>query len=313
MSMYRDKPQYILKYRSALFDSMRWENFEARDNDIVITTSYKAGTTWMQAICAALVFQKPKPPIPQDELSPWLDANFAPIEEVLAQLEGLTNRRYIKTHLPLDGIPFLDEVKYIFIGRDGRDVFMSMWNHWHNMKPEVIHKLNDAPGRQGPAIPLPHQGVEDIAAGFDVWLNGSPFHWESNGFPFWSHLRHAATWWEYRHLPNILMVHFEDLLKDTDGEMRRISEYLGIPVNEDIWQDLVDGVSFDSMKSNAKNMAPGGSAGVWKDTSNFFHKGTNKRWQGVLSHEQNSAYAELALKECGPELAQWLELGGRID
>jgi len=311
--MSSDKPKYTLKYQSALFDSNRWDNFQARNDDIVITTSYKAGTTWMQGICAALVFQKSKPPIPQDELSPWLDANFGPIEEVLAQLEGLTNRRYIKTHLPLDGIRFLDEIKYIFVGRDGRDVFMSMWNHWHNMKPEVIHEMNNAPGRQGPPISLPLGGVEDIAAGFDDWLSRSSFDWETNGFPFFSHLHHAATWWEYRHLPNILMVHFEDLLKDTDGEMRRISEYLGIPVNEDIWQDLVDGVSFDSMKSNAKNMAPGGSQDIWKDTSNFFHKGTNKRWQGVISQEQSSAYAELALKECGPELAQWLEFGGRMD
>ena len=311
--MSSDKPQYTLKYQSALFDSNRWDAFQARNDDIVITTSYKAGTTWMQGICAALVFQQPKPPVPQDQLSPWLDANFGPVEDVLAMLDGLSNRRYIKTHLPLDGIRFFDEIKYIYVGRDGRDVFMSMWNHWHNMKPEVIHEMNNAPGRQGPPIALPDEDGGDINAGFDVWLSKSSFDWETNGFPFWSHLHHAKTWWDYRDLPNILVVHFDDLLKDTNGEMRRISEYLDIPVNEDIWQSLVDGVSFASMKSNAENMAPGGSQGIWKDTSNFFHKGTNKRWQGVISEEQNASYAELALEVCGPELAQWLEFGGRID
>ena len=93
-------------YRSALIDGQRWDNFKVRDDDIIITTSYKAGTTWVQGICASLVFQAPEPPVPQDQLSPWLDANFGPIEDVLARLEALESRRDIKTPLPLDGLRF---------------------------------------------------------------------------------------------------------------------------------------------------------------------------------------------------------------
>ncbi|MDA1371356.1 MAG: sulfotransferase domain-containing protein [Proteobacteria bacterium] len=304
------RPEMSREYRSALVNGKRWENFKVRNGDIVITTSYKAGTTWMQGICAALVFQAPEPPVPQDALSPWLDANFGPIDDVLARLEGLQSRRYIKTHLPLDGIKFFDESKYIFVGRDGKDVWMSMWNHWHNMNPEVIEGLNNAPDREGP--PLMH-APDDIGPAFDEWLTRGSFPWENDGYPFWSHLYHARSWWNYRHLPNILMVHFEDLLSDTDAEMRRISEFLEIPVEEDVWPSLVEGVSFKSMKSNAAKMAPGATEGVWKDTSNFFHKGTNKRWQGVLTDDQVAAYDTLALNELGPELAQWLEFGGRID
>ena len=303
-------PVFKHRYVCAVCDSNRWNNFKSRNGDIVITTSYKAGTTWMQGICAALVFQAPEPPIPQDELTPWLDANFAPIEEVLAQLEGLTNRRYIKTHLPLDGIKYYEDIKYIFVGRDGKDVFMSMWNHWHNMIPEVIDEMNNAPGREGPTY---KHAPEDIGPAIDDWLTKGTFDWESDGFPFWSHLNHARSWWDYRHLPNILMVHFEDLLKDLDQEMRRISDYLGIPIDEEIWGSLVEGSTFGSMKSNAKKMAPGATAGLWKDTSNFFHKGTNKRWEGVFTDEQIATYNENAHRICGPQLAQWLEFGGHID
>lgn len=304
------RPEIKHYYRSALMDAKRWDNFKVRDDDIVITTSYKAGTTWMQGICAALVFQAPRPPVPQDELTPWLDANFGPIEEVLAMLEGLENRRYIKTHLPLDGIRFFDEIKYIFVGRDGKDVWMSMWNHWHNMNPDVIDEMNNHPEREGPELA---HAVDDIGPAFDEWLSRSSFDWESDGYPFWSHLHHAKTWWDFRHLPNILFVHYDDLLKDTDTEMRRISAYLDIPVNEEIWPSLLEAVSFQSMKKDAATMGPGATQGVWKDSSNFFHKGTNKRWQGVLSEEQIKAYDELALRKLGPELAQWLEFGGRID
>ena len=264
----------------------------------------------MQGICAALVFQQPQPPIPQDALTPWLDANFAPIDVILELLEGLEHRRYIKTHLPLDGLKFFEEIKYIFIGRDGKDVWMSMWNHWHNMTYDGIETLNNAPGRQGPPLQHPPQ---EIAPAFDEWLSRGSFEWEGDGYPFWSHLHHANTWWEFRHLPNILFVHYEDLLKDLDGEMRRLSAYLDIPVNEDLWPSLVEGMTFKPMKANAEFMAPGASQGIWKDTSKFFHKGTNKRWQGVLTDEQVAAYDALAQRQLGKELALWLEFGGRID
>ena len=134
-------------YQNYILDSTHWDGFQVRDGDIVIATSYKTGTTWMQGICAALVFQAPELPAAQDDLSPWLDARFAPAEETLALLEGLTHRRYIKTHLPLDGLPFSDRIKYIFVGRDGLDVFMSLWHHWNNMRPESIDEINATPGR----------------------------------------------------------------------------------------------------------------------------------------------------------------------
>ena len=144
-----DKPQQTRHYQNALMNSAKWSHFKPRPDDIIITTSYKAGTTWMQGICAALVFQQPQPPVPQDELTPWFDSNFGPLEDVIAKVEGLQSRRYIKTHCPIDGIKFFDEVKYIFVGRDGRDVFASMWNHWHNLKPEFLDALNNAPDRKG--------------------------------------------------------------------------------------------------------------------------------------------------------------------
>ncbi len=298
--------QMLHHYQNAVMNSAKWEHFNARPDDIIITTSYKAGTTWLQGICAALVFQQPQPPVPQDELSPWFDSNFGPLDEVIKLIEGLENRRYIKTHCPLDGIKYFGEMKYIFVGRDGRDVFMSMWNHWHNLRPEAIDELNNAPDREGPIYPYP---PDSLSEAFDEWLVRGSFDWEQDGYPFWSHLHHAQSWWDYRHLPNILFVHFDDLLSDIDGQMRRITDYLDIPVNEEIWPDLLDGVSFKEMKNNAQKMAPGASHGIWKDSSRFFDKGTSKRWQGVLTEEQSQRYEELAAQRLEPELKRWLAAG----
>lgn len=301
-----NKPQQLHHYQNAIMNSGKWAYFIPRSDDIIITTSYKAGTTWMQGICAALVFQQPQPPVPQDELTPWFDSNFAPLDVVLEQIQGLSNRRYIKTHCPLDGIRFFDEVKYIFVGRDGRDVFMSMWNHWYNLNPESIDALNNAPDRRGFQIPYRGDSINDA---FDEWLARGTFDWEQDGYPFWSHLHHAQSWWDYRHLPNILFVHFDDLLADLDKQMRRISAYLDIPVNEAIWPSLLQGVSFTEMKTNAQHMAPGANHGAWRDNSNFFHKGTNRRWQGVLSEAQSQRYEQISAERLDPELNRWLASG----
>jgi aryl sulfotransferase len=289
-------------------DSNRWDAFVPRGDDIIITTSYKAGTTWIQAICAALVFQQPQPPVAQDELSPWFDSNFAPLDVVVQHIAGLHNRRYLKTHCPLDAIKFFEEVKYIFAGRDGRDVFMSLWNHWNNMTPAIIAGLNNAPDRRGQELPSPPDSINDA---FDDWLRRGTVDWEQDGYPFWSHLHHAQSWWDYRELPNILFVHFADLLEDPDGQIRRISRYLDIPVNEDIWPALLRGVSFEEMKANAHKMAPGATHGAWKDNANFFHKGTNRRWEGVLTATQLAGYERLSARQLTPDLQQWLQHGSR--
>ena len=143
-------------------------------------------------------------------------------------------------------------------------------------------------------------------AAFDEWLTKASFSWEKDGYPFWSHHYHAQSWWNFRHLDNILFVHFADLLDDLGGQMRRISDYLDIPVNEAIWPALVRSVTFDEMKSNAHKRAPGADKGIWKDATNFFHKGTNRRWEGALTLDQIKHYEQLVDELLEPDLGRWL-------
>jgi hypothetical protein len=78
-------PDAPTRYRSSEEDSARWLGFPFRDGDIVISTRSKSGTTWVQMICALLVFQRTELPAPLGELSPWLDWLVAPRDEVLAK------------------------------------------------------------------------------------------------------------------------------------------------------------------------------------------------------------------------------------
>ncbi len=300
-------------YQNHHLDSTRWDYFEHRPGDIVISTSYKAGTTWMQAIIGNLLFPDSMTPVPANQLSPWLDSRNFPLELVLNQLREQTGpkfiRRFIKTHLPLDGLPFHPEVQYVVVGRDARDVFMSLLNHWSNHTPMFFQIVNSVPGRVGDAFPV-FEG--DIHSRWRDWMTRGWFDWETDGYPYWSHLHHCASWWEFRELPNIHFVHYADLLADLEGQMRRLARELEIPVPEERWAGLVNACTFASMKEEAERSA-GTLKLFWKDgASTFFNKGTNGRWRDTLSAGDLALYEAATARTLTPECRRWLEEGGAV-
>ena len=302
-------PQNTRTYQCHHFDSTRWKYLEHRADDIVIATSYKAGTTWAQGIIANLLFPDGNFPAPPAALSPWLDMRLLPLELILGGLDAQPHRRFIKTHLPLDGMRYEEDVKYLYITRDGRDVFMSLWNHYRHMTPEFLHLINIIPGRVGEEFP---RAPEDIHEFWSHWVDQSCFADEVGGWPYWSHLSNVQSWWNYRHLPNIRLVHYNDLLADTEGEIREIARYLEIDVPESAWPGIVDAVSFKEMKARGELYAPGGGSFWQGGAATFMNKGTNGRWRNVLSDAELAQYAAACERALTPDCRQWLESGGAV-
>src|SRR5579859_3718637 len=98
-------PRKTRELQTRLFDSTIWNEFPFRDDDIIIATYPKAGTTWMQQIVGQLLFGG-DPDLKVGEISPWLDLRVPPKEQKLALLTVQTHRRFIKTHLPLDALAY---------------------------------------------------------------------------------------------------------------------------------------------------------------------------------------------------------------
>ena len=289
------------------FDSTRWDYYQPRDDDIIVATSYKAGTTWTQAILAHLLFPDGNFPAPPEIMSPWLDFRMLPLEVVLNELKGQQHRRFIKTHLPLYGMRYEENVKYLYVTRDGRDVFMSMWNHYSKMTDETLRTMNSIPGRVGDEIP---PAPDDIHEFWEAWVGKSWFDHEESGWPYWSHLSNVQSWWDYRHLPNIKLVHYNDLLVDPEGTIRDMVDYLGIEVQESDWPRIIEAISFKEMKAKSALYAPGGGV-FWKGGADtFINKGTNGRWREVLSDEELAQYDAACDKALTPECKAWLETGG---
>lgn len=149
----------LREYRTWTTDSRRWASFEPRQGDIIIATYPKSGTTWMQQIVSSLVFQDAKPR-PLSEIAPWIGGRFfGDPQSVHARINGQKHRRFVKSHEPMDGIPLYEEVRYIHVARDGRDVAVSLHNQWTGFSDrarEAFDRIGlDDPmiGRPFPTIP----------------------------------------------------------------------------------------------------------------------------------------------------------------
>jgi len=293
-------PRKTREFHNHHFDSTMWNDFKFRDDDIVISTYGKSGTTWTQQIIAQLLFNG-DPDVPVSDLSPWVDMRVPPREVKIPGLEAQTNRRFMKTHLPVDALVFSPKAKYLYIGRDGRDVVWSMYNHHANGNALWYSLLNDTPGLVGPPIGPPSDSVH---AYFMEWLDKDGFPW----WPFWENVR---SWWDVRNLPNVRLVHFNDLKADLPGQMRAIASFLQITIDEKNWPAMLEHCSFEYMKNHGDNIAPLGGTVFEGGAKTFINKGTNGRWRDVLTSDDSKRYEEKARRELGDECARWLMSGAK--
>jgi len=280
------------------FDSTIWNDLVFRDDDIVISTYAKSGTTWMQQIIAQLIYGG-DPDLAVAEMSPWLDLRVPPKAVKLPAVEAQTGRRFLKTHLPVDALVFSPKAKYLYIGRDARDVVWSLYNHHANANQTWYEALNETPGLQGPPMGPAHA---DIRTYWHQWFDG-------DGFPFWPFWENARTWWAIRDLPNVRFIHFSELKRDLPGSMREIAAFLDIPIDESHWDRIVEYCTFDWMKRNAMKSVPLGGAFWDAGADVFIHKGVNGRWRDVLSTEESAEYEARAVEELGAECARWFATG----
>jgi aryl sulfotransferase len=234
-------------------------------------------------------------PGPVMTVAPWLEAQFNPLDEVLARLAAQTHRRQIKTHTPADGIPLLADAKYLFVARDGRDAFMSWCNHRSAMKANMVDALNVRALADG--VPPMPQWDGDVHGFFARWIaDGAIFH-------------HVLTFWERRAAPNLLLLHYNDLKADLAGEMRRIADFLEIRVPEARWPAVVERCTFEAMKARGDEI---GTFHLFEGGSqSFLFKGSNGRWRDVLTPDELARYAKRVAEILPPEAAAWLEHGAR--
>jgi aryl sulfotransferase len=292
-------PDELTHYSSPDEDSSRWTDFPLRDGDIVISARSKTGTTWLQMICALLVIQTPELPDSLANISPWLDWLGTSRSDVYARLASQDHRRFIKTHTPLDGLPVVDQVTYLVTGRHPLDMAVSLYYQGGNLNRTRIRELTGQPGSQL---------IGDQRAPLHEWLVG----WiEDDVEPKESLdslpgvLWHLTDAWNRRPIQRVVLVHYDDLVRNLGGEMRRIADRLGISVREDIWPGLVEAATFARMRASAASTAPNPS-GILKDPEAFFRRGHSGAGAEALSRIELDRYYRRASTMAPPDIFKWV-------
>lgn len=291
--------------RSPQHDSTCWDDFQPRSDDIIIATYPRCGTTWTQCIVGMMVFQNDEP-FAVNDVSLKLDGPNFLSDDMFAILERQRHRRFLASHLPFDTLPVYEGVKFIHVARDGRDAVMSFHNHKINFK-----------GSSNPiicaAVSLAHflgfhfGSNPDPAKHFHHWILG--YEELPRGGPLSGFWHIEKSYWEARDNPNVLLVHYNDLKTDLEGEMRRIADFLNIEIAKDLWPKLVEAAKYDNMKGNIKDLLPEADRMIKGGGNTFMHKGTNGRWRGVVNQEDLDLYDAKVQEEFSPELADWIEFG----
>ena len=278
-----------------LRDSRIWNYVNPRPTDIIIASCYKVGTTVAQQIVNLLVHG-------HDEfdslhkLSPWVEESHEEflepqaLQNLINHLENLPDPRFFKSHLSFDGLPYYPEWKYIYLARDGRDVGLSLFN----MCLACVPDENDPSYKKRCNI-------------YGKPINFGEFwdRWIETGEPLWCYWEHLESWWQVRHLPNVLLVHFSNLVNDKPNEICRIAKFLNVPMDEETLDYVMRYSSLEYMKQNWEKFEP---PGVMRRNL-FFNKGSNGRWKDLLTPAQIEYYENFIFQRLGHECANWVKNG----
>ncbi len=285
--------------RTRIMDSTRWREVRLRASDIVVASWGKSGTTLTVQMVSQLLSNGAEG---MSSKAPWVEAvPFAPRERMLAAVESLPEPRLLKTHLPSDALVLHPEVRYLYVGRDARDVIWSAYNHHISLTAASIEAFNQS-GGSGPPIAPFSGSARDY---YLYWLE----HGELPGFtlnePFWAHVR---GWWAQRQRPNVLLLHHARITADPEGELRRLAAFLGLRIDEAAMPRMLSHCRIEYMREHASNL-PGYTRIFAQGSRSFFHEGSNGRWREVLSAEEIARCDAIAARELPEDCARWLRTG----
>jgi aryl sulfotransferase len=278
-------------------DSTQWDVITFREGDIVAANWAKAGITWLQQIILQLLHDG-REDVAVNQTVVWPDWWSIPKEQLKAWTDQLPGRRVFKTHLPADALNLSGLVRYIYIARDPRDVVWSLHPHLLNYAQGLVDGINAAPHRDW--VEDWDRPTTDIRKFYNDWLDG-------DGAPYWPFWSNVQSWWDVRELPNVMLVHHQELKTDLEGGIRRIAAFLELDPSPLVWPAILEHCSFDWMKANKDRLLPVDSF-IDKGAS-FMNRGVNGRWRDVLSREEIARADAFAGRNLSLDCARWLMNG----
>ena len=187
------------------------QDFSPRSTDIIITPFGKCGTTWTQQIFHTL---RTRGDMDFDDISrvvPWIETSGSLGLDINA--EQVASPRGFKSHLSFDRIP--KGCKYINVIRNPLDAAYSSFKFmegWY-LEPGAV----------------------------------SPDDFVCQNLKRGDYYRHFISWWPQRNNENVLYLVYEDMKKDLNCNIRKISEFVEIDLDDDLLAITIRHSSFSFM------------------------------------------------------------------
>jgi aryl sulfotransferase len=282
-------------YLGPLTDNRRWDMVNIRSDDVFVVTPPKSGTTWMQTIVALLFSGNPKVETELSVKMPWVDIRIREMPEVAERLDAMTERRSMKSHTPMDGLPLDGQAQYICVFRHPLDAHFSYRKHVRNIPMSLFDSW------------YPEDDTDGIT--FRRFLDGGAEGFDGDAMPLAHILQHFKAATALTDRPNVSLFHYADMTRDLAGTFAKLADLLCVSHSDAVMDHLVQVATFDNMKANAKRFAPSGGKGFMKSDAEFFHSGSSGKWHGKLTEEELAAYDAMMNKHLKPEDRAWLEYG----
>lgn len=292
-----------------------------RKGDVVAATGSKAGTIWMRQILHLIRAGGDDEFEDQFDViggTDWITYPGQTTEERIA----IQNKKrsaapsfwkfwiYGTELFPAPGREALDpkrnpDVRYIALVRNGHEVCRS----WSSFIPELTEEWKNMFGGY---IKVP-QNAEDV---YNQILRKTPTY--DGNFEGHLYFEHVRSWWQVRHEPNVLLLHYTDMRKDTSKQIRRVLSFLNVTLSQEELDVVIKKQGMEHMKVNEHKYLEGGfgypGQPKFKISAMHINTGKSKPVRTVLTEElealwkstQDAYLADL------PGASEWAFNGGLI-
>ncbi|KAK6117851.1 hypothetical protein DH2020_048407 [Rehmannia glutinosa] len=254
-------------------------NFQARDDDVLLASTMKTGTTWLKSLSLCIMQNKTHQKYEDDILTtqnphfhvPTIESMIYSTKALQVKLYDTSTPHLLHTHLPYAVLP--DSVKnsnckIVYIARNPKDTLISMW-HFSNS----IMRKNQDPFALEKAVDCFCSGVDQYG-------------------PFFEHV--VEYWQESQKRPQkILFIKYEELKTDPKVHVSKIAEFLGRPFED---EKEVDEVLWRCSLERLKNLDVNKSGSVLLNVPNtsFFRKGEVGDWKNYLTPDMEEQINQLS-------------------
>lgn len=245
---------------------MAWcDNTFSSSKLFIVNICFTVGTTWTKQI-VKLIWNKGE----EDRRKvvsalPWLENEKR--VPTIKYADEMPSPRGFNTHQPYSmmagGLPHTTPAKYIYIARNPKDVCVSYYYHMRAFKA------------------MNYYGTWDEF--YQVFV--------SERAPLGGWFDHVLEWWKHKDAENILFLKYEDMKKDCHALVKRIGEFLGYDMKEEVVDKVAEQTTFQAMKANpAANFE-------WPEIYTrkpgeqpFMRKGVVGDWKNHFTLEQNAEF-----------------------